>query len=234
MQSIEDFLSTQGCDYGKLQDSIPSQTAISWGLMGSRNHDQDILLVQECLSGSEKAWTDFYCRFEPLVRKQARRQFWLGRHEIEDLTQTVFVALMSDLNTWDRAHSLAGFVSMIAKRECIDEYRRRRAGKRDCATDPVDHHDGGEEGYRIPASNCENQEEELSQAERKYLIELAFPNLQERCRDLLGMRFYQELPYKEITVILGGSENTLTVQARRCLEELRAIIDELMRKGVGP
>ena len=202
--------------------------------MGSRDHDQDILLVQECLSGSERAWTDFYRRFEPLVRKHVKRQFWLDRHGIEDLTQTVFVSLMSDLKTWDRAHSLAGFVGMIAKRECIDEYRRHKAAKRDGSTDPVDHHDGGADGCKVPISDCENQEEQLSQAERKYLMRLAFQDLQERCRDLLELRFYETLPYKEIAEKLGGSENTLTVQARRCLEELRAIIDDLMRKGVGP
>jgi len=201
--------------------------------MGSRNHDQDILLVEECLSGSEKAWTAFFCRFDPLVRSIVRKQPWLARHEIEDLTQTVFVSLVSDLDKWDRVHSLSGFVETVTDRDCIDEYRRRKTAKRDAATNPIDLHDGGQEGFKILASDCDNQEEELEQEQEKYLLRRAFSELRERCRDLLGLRFFEELSYKEMTETLGGTENTLTVQARRCLDELRANFDELVRKGVG-
>lgn len=200
--------------------------------MESRTPDQDILLVKECLSGSENAWTEFYCRYEPLVKSIARKQPWLARHQVEDVTQTVFVSLMSDLETWDQAHSLSAFVVMIAKRDCIDEYRKHKAAKRDAVTNPVDHHDGAE-GYESLASNCNHQEEELAEAQEKELLRRARVALGERCQDLLELRIFEELPYKEITELLGASENTLTVQFRRCLDELRANFHELVRKGVG-
>jgi len=201
--------------------------------MGSRNHDQDVLLVKGCLSGSEAAWRAFVCRFDPLVRSIVRRQWWLDRYEIEDLTQTVFVSLVSDLDKWDRVHSLSGFVETVADRDCIDEYRKYCAVKRVGCTDPIDHHDGGEDCYKKVPTDCQSQEEELARFEEKELLRQARMSLGERCQDLVNLRIFEELSYKEISEILGATENTLTVQLRRCLQELKANLDELVRKGVG-
>lgn len=201
--------------------------------MRSRNREQDIRLVRECLAGSEEAWVEFHCRFEPLVRSIIRKQSWLPRHDIEDVTQTVFVSVMSALTKYDPAYSLSGFLEMITDRVCIDEYRSHKAVKRDASTNPIDHHDGGTEGYESLPSNRDHQEDEFVKAQEKELLRYALQALGERCQELVNLRIFEEMPYKEITEILGASENTLTVQLRRCLDELKANFDELMRKGVG-
>ena len=201
--------------------------------MRSRNLDQDMRLVRECLAGSEQAWVEFTCRFEPLVKSIVRKQSWLARHDLEDVKQTVFVSVMSALTTYDSAYSLSGFVEMITDRVCIDEYRSHKAAKRDAATNPIDHHDGGTEGYESLPSHWDHQEQELMKAQEKELLRHSLQALGERCQDLINLRIFEEMPYKEITEILGASENTLTVQLRRCLDELKASFDEFMRKGVG-
>jgi RNA polymerase sigma factor (sigma-70 family) len=202
------------------------------GTVASQTQNRDLLLVRECLSGSEQAWTDFYCRYQILVRNVVKRQKGIASWDMEDITQNVFVSLMSALKTYDPTFSLPNFICMVAERVCIDEYRRWTAGKRDGHTDPIDHHDSGQNGTRVVASNVDDQEDQLVQAELVSLLRHAFRGLAARCRELLRLRYYEELAYKEIAEILDGNENTLMVQARRCVDDLRAHCDELQRKGL--
>jgi RNA polymerase sigma factor (sigma-70 family) len=51
----------------------------------------------------------------------------------------------------------------------------------------------------------------------------AFKELGEKCRQLVRLRYLQELSFKEIAGLLGTKEKTLAVQAGRCLRELKAL-----------
>jgi len=200
--------------------------------MATGKEDQDILLVKECAAGSEDAWNSFYCRFIGLVRSIIRRQRGISSYEMEDIAQNVFLALVPALKKYDSTYSLPRFVSIVAERVCIQEYRRVTAAKREASTDPVDHMDGSEEGARTLPSELQSQEEKLAEHQLVDILKIALRQLGSRCRELLRLRYYEEIPYKEITRILGATENTLTVQARRCLAELTAHYQELLRKGV--
>lgn len=201
--------------------------------MGSHRENPDALLVEECLSGSQHAWSEFYHRFLPLVRSTVRRQKGLNSSDIDDLTQNIFLHLVDGLNDYDTRYSLPRFVCRVAERTCIDEYRGLKAAKRHAPTDPIDHHDGGEEGSLTIQALGESQEDELSRAQIAAVLRKALKSLGSRCRDLLSMRYYEELPYRRISEVFHATDNTLTVQVRRCIEELRAVWDELMRTGVG-
>ena len=75
--------------------------------MAMRDENQDLLLVQECLAGSETAWNQFYSRFVGLIRSVVRRQAGLSPADVEDFTQSTFLALATSLNNYDSMHSLA-------------------------------------------------------------------------------------------------------------------------------
>ncbi|MFC1836205.1 RNA polymerase sigma factor [Thermodesulfobacteriota bacterium] len=201
--------------------------------MGTRKEDHDILLVKECLNGSQNAWTAFYNRYVGLVRSVVKRHPWFLQHEIEDVSQSVFVSLMPALKTYDDAYSLPRFVCMITERTCIQEYRRRKAARRDGATEPIDHHDISGQGLRKIASNGSSQEQQLAQTQQLDLLRRALRSLGPRCRELIRLRFYEELPYNNIGRILGGTDNTLTVQVRRCLDDLRGRYKLFARRTTG-
>jgi len=200
--------------------------------MGSPKDNDDDLLIKQCLAGYEPAWVDLYRRYCPLVKNVVRRQR-VSPQDLEDVTQDVFAQLVSSLARYDRSYSFSGFVCMIAERVCINEYRKAKRFKRDAPTDPIDHHDGDEQGLLIVTSDADCQDEKLSEAQLLEALRQALRGLGSKCRELLRLRYYNEMPYNEIASILGASENTLTVQARRCIDQLRAIWDELMREGIG-
>lgn len=210
---------------------VPGHTNSGWTVMGNPTQPRDMQLVRDCLSGSEQAWNEFYSRYVGLVRSMVRRQLGWGGWSVDDMTQSVFAALIPALNHYDAAYSLSRFVCVIAERVCIQEYRQSKAAKRDGQTEPIDHHDSGEEGIRNVASDSVSQEQLLADSQTKAVLRRALERLGSGCRRLLALRYFEELPYKEISNILGASENTLTVKARRCLAELTAHFDEISRGG---
>ncbi|HMK36350.1 MAG TPA: sigma-70 family RNA polymerase sigma factor [Desulfomonilaceae bacterium] len=199
--------------------------------MQRRDETHDRLLVRECLAGSEAAWQEFYTRFIGLVRNVIRRKAGLTWSDSQDIAQSVFLELATALNGYDPEISLSHFICVITERVCIDEFRKERAAKRHAETRTVDHHDAQEEGAEIVRSNLEPQDCRLEKAELSLRLKDSMNELDVRCRELLTLRYYKELPFSDIAEKMGISENTVTVQTRRCLDKLRNAFTNRERKG---
>lgn len=200
-------------------------------VMGNTKTQEEMALVRRCLSGSEEAWNEFYNRYVGLVRSIVRRQRIASAGDDEDTVQNVFMSLIPALKNYDPVYSLPRFVCIVAERTCIHEYRLVRAAKRDAETQPVDHHDGGEEGARILRSSGPTPEDRLIESDLRDRLRVALRALGAACRELLKLRYFEQLSYKEISRQLGASENTLAVRAKRCLAELSGWYGELGRTG---
>lgn len=219
----------------ELHPYTPPHFVSGWATMGETRENGDLALVRACLSGSEQAWDELYCRYVALVKSMVRRHVHRpAAWELEDITQSVFAALIPALRRYDAAYSLSRFVCVIAERVCIQEYRRSKTAKRAGQSESVDRHDGDEGGTSLRSGDS-SQEELLSQHQAQDLLRRTLKQLDSPCRELLRLRYIEELPYKEISKMLGASENTLTVRARRCLNELSsAYAHELIRRSDSP
>ncbi len=195
-------------------------------------HDQELALVRQCLAGSNEAWTVFYGRFVRLVRTIVIRQPAISREEVEDVTQSVFLALVKGLKDYDGTYPLSKFVSVVAQRVCIGHYRQSSAAKRSGEHQPMlEVRSGGKEGdAMIYTGAC--QEELLAREELVLLLKDALEQVGLRCRRLLELRYLEEMPYGEMSRLLGVSENTLTVQTKRCLDQLGLEYSKRLKQGV--
>ena len=188
-------------------------------------------LVRECLEGSEQAWENLYRSYAGLVRNVVRSKWKSFFQDSDDITQSVFLSVLASLETYDPKYSLSRFICVIAERECLQEYRRRKTAKRDAETVPVEHHDcGNGEAVAIPSSFA-SQEAQLTEGQLTHLLKLALADLGDRCRELLTLRYFEDLPYKEIGKIVGVNEGALRVRVSRCLEELTAEYELLLKTG---
>lgn len=203
-----------------------------WETMGQRNRDREEQLVNDCLSGSQDAWLSFYQQHIGLVRSIVARRLPASSHDREDVAQEVFASLVSSLRTYDPTYALSKFVAVIAERECIQRHRSATAAKRAGVNVPVDHHDGGEEEAEKLASGIPTQEEQLAGAEMTAMLRQVMRSLDRKCRELLRLKYHDELQYHEISAQLGTPSNTLAVQAKRCMDNLRAAFSRAVRKGV--
>ena len=201
------------------------------GLMKQDGEIRDRVLVGQCLEGSKAAWDEFYARYLPLVRKVIHSHLRCSEPDMQDMVQNIYLALWTGLRSYDHQYPLSRFVWVVGERVCIDEYRKAAAGKRDGEHVPVDHHDHGDEGAIMMRSHLDTQEDELARSQLVGLLRLAFRQLGEKCRELLRLRFIEELSFKEIVPLMGAKEKTLAVQAGRCLDDLKIIYDRGQREG---
>lgn len=197
--------------------------------MHRRSESEDQALVVRCLDGSEDAWKEFYARFVGLIRAVVRKCGRPGPTDVEDMTQSTFLALATALRNYDVVQSLPKFICLVAKRVAIDEYRKTRAVKRDAeAHVSIDDDD---EAVSPFAGEFERQDERLEKAELVQRLRAALNALDVKCRDLITQRYFRELSFKEIAQSVGATENTVTVQTRRCLDSLKAKFNRLGRQG---
>lgn len=86
---------------------------------------EDGELARRCTSGDEEAWRLLVGRFQKKVWNIAY-QFTGRADEAEELTQDIFLHLLSALRTFDRDGSLPAWIQRVARNYAIDHYRRRR------------------------------------------------------------------------------------------------------------
>jgi len=201
--------------------------------MDKKGENKDHLLVQECLRGSEEAWQEFYSRFIGLMRNVVRRRLNLPAADIQDIVQAAFLELTTALRNYDSQQALHTFVCLVTERVLIDEYRKSKAAKRNADTESIEHHDSDQEGATMVRSNLTPQDEEMEKAEAASHLRMALQKLDEKCRKLITLRYYHECSFNEIAGMLDATENTVTVQTRRCLDKLRGIYGSFEFKGTG-
>lgn len=197
-----------------------------------RNDEQDHRLVRECQAGSENAWNEFYGRFVGLIRSVISKRSWFQPEDVEDLTQATFLTLTTALGNYDFQNSLARFVCVIAERVTIDQYRKTAAIKREGETETTE---GLENmaGTGIMESNPTLQDEQLETARLVHRLRGALAGLDDKCRQLVELRYFQELSFSEIGEKTRSTENTATVQTRRCLKKLRTKLKDNREKEPG-
>ena len=188
-----------------------------------RRPDEDTQLVRDCVSGSQQAWTELYSHHHPLIEAIVRKHVpFRSTETYQDLVQMVYVRLVDSLETYDsHLSSLRTFVSLVAKRTCIDWLRGQSRMSRTGWNEPVDHHDCDEEGAVVVRSNLDLPDEQIAKAQNSHLVRMALSRLADACRELLRLRFYLDLTYGQIGERLGRNENTVNVQILRCLAQLK-------------
>lgn len=217
---------------------VPAQALLGVEYLGrgkdtARMEDREfgIHLVNECLSGSEQAWDEFYDHYVSLVRSVVRRKLKIAAADIDDVVQCVFADLVPALKTYDGRVTLTRFICMITERVCVNEYHRLMAAKRYGQTESIDHDCNGHDGSPTLAADCDSPEDLLAREELKHILRQAVWNLGHECWKILTLKEFEGVPYREMAEILGQKENTLTVKARRCLDELKAAFLKLLRAG---
>jgi RNA polymerase sigma-70 factor, ECF subfamily len=195
------------------------------------SRSQDEALVRSCLNGSEAAWQEFYSRFIGLMRSVVKKRYILCKEDVEDVTQSAFVSLATALKNFDYEQSLPRFVCVVTERVAIDQYRKRRAARRNSEDETTHGTEGGRDVALQIESGFDLPDEQMERAEMASRLGAALKELDTSCRELLTLRYLNDLSYKEISEMVGASENTLTVQTRRCLEKLRTKFREAERKG---
>ncbi|MGE5232722.1 MAG: RNA polymerase sigma factor [Acidobacteriota bacterium] len=181
----------------------------------------DADLVERALAGREDAYEELVVRYQrPLLSLLGR---WLGDRALaEDLAQEVFLKAFRALATYAPERKFSSWLFKIAHNAAIDQLRRRGI-----ATEPLE---AGEEGApdRLATLGDDRAESPAARPERRELaaaLETAIGGLRREYREVVLLRFREELSYEEVAEVTGlplGTVKTFLHRARRELAEALA------------
>jgi RNA polymerase sigma factor (sigma-70 family) len=176
-------------------------------------------LLTRAAEGDQEAWDALVDRFSQMVWSIARG-FRLDDHTAKDVTQTVWLRLVENLDRITDPERLPGWLATTCRRESL-----RVKGMRERMIPTEFEYDIADETPSLEAMLVEDEQA------REVL--LAFEVLSEDCRQLLRLLCADPpLSYEEIAEILDRPIGSLGPTRSRCLERLKAAMSARIR-GAG-
>ncbi|GAA3432188.1 RNA polymerase sigma factor [Kutzneria kofuensis] len=164
-------------------------------------------LVVRARRGEQAAWDEIVERFAPLVWAVCNRHN-LSAADTDDVNATVWLRLVERLNTLREPAALPGWIATTTRNECLHLLRDK---KKQVSVDDID---GPDERPELDAW--------LLVQERHIALRVAFRELSERCRRLLGLLFAEEtVRYATISAQVGLPVGSIGPSRMRCLDALR-------------
>ena len=189
-------------------------------------HDRDLL--RRCLHQEPGSWNDFVDRFLGLVYHVVQhtahlRSFPLRPEDAEDVAAQVLVKIVENdyaaLRQFRGQSSLATYLTVIARRTCVQEMARRAAAKDHAAKGLDDRDDHEPEEPARPQGGLETIEE-VGQLLKK---------LPSRERNVVRLFYLEGRSYEEISKELDLPINSIGAILSRARKKLRGDV-----KGAPP
>jgi RNA polymerase sigma-70 factor (ECF subfamily) len=201
-----------------------------------------VALVRRAIEGDRPAVRQLVDALTPVIqfrvaRALRRRKRAAGRdprQEVEDLTQSVFLALFANggaaLRRWDPARGMAlpGYVGLLADHEIASILRSRR--RNPWTEDPTDEEDDLAGDAPAPAGP---EVETLSREALRVVVEGMREKLSERGLELFYLLFVEERPTEEICALTGMSADAIYAWRSRLAKLARQIAAEILSENEG-
>jgi len=146
----------------------------------------------------------------------------------EDLFQQTWLRLMEKIGRYDARLSFETWMFAVARNLAIDHLRRQRTASLDAPDEfgvaPVE---------RL-ASDAQDALHRLLEYERGQLLAAAISELAVIHREVLSLRFEEEMKLEQIAEVTGLPLSTVKSRLSRALENLRIEAESRFRRGRKP
>lgn len=182
----------------------------------------DKQLLLSCRRGDESAWETLVNRYQRLMYAIPRRA-GLDDDQAAEVFQEVFTTLfqkLDDITDPDRLHA---WLVTTAKRKTWRLISKERSRQHSS----LDQTGEDESDFSNLPDDSPLADANLIKLEEQHQVRTAVNALDERCRKLLMMLFYQvEVPsYADIAASLGTSEGSIGPTRARCLEKMMRLLN---------
>ena len=183
----------------------------------------DRALLQRCLNHEPGAWNDFVDRYLGLIYHVIRhtahlRSVPLSPEDTEDVAAEILLQLVANdyaVFRQFRGHaSLATYLTVIARRTCIQELVRRTGGQEAQARPEV---------HRA-AANREEQPKALQGLENLEEVQRLLRKLPARERQVVRLFYFEGRTYEEISTALHIPVNSIGPILSRARQKLRQTV----------
>lgn len=186
----------------------------SWRSIKTIRKIEDKFLILKTKAGDENAYGKIYDAYV----KEIYRFIYLkvaSREEAEDLTHEVFIKIWQYVKNNNQAiKNLRAFLYQTARHLTVDYYRKKKSI-------PLDESQLAQAADRQVAPAFEQQFDKQQKFEN---LEQALLKIKDQYREVLILKFTQDLSLSEIAKILNKSKGAARVLVHRALKELRKVL----------
>jgi RNA polymerase sigma-70 factor (ECF subfamily) len=138
--------------------------------------------------------------------------------EAEDLFQQTWLKVVEKIRSFDASRNFDAWLLTLARNLAIDHLRRIRPQSLDEPSANISHNETL--AVQIPSKDCTPLDHALA-AERRSEISAAMATLPMIYREVLALRFEEEMKIEEIAQVTAVPVSTAKARLRRSLEQLR-------------
>jgi len=184
------------------------------------NNLTDKVLVQNFLNGDNKS-------FETLLSRHKNRVFSFimskvkNRDLTEDIFQDTFIKVINSLKKgkYNEEGKFLPWMMRISHNLVIDHFRKEAKMRKVRPTAEFDIFDILDDGSK-------NQQEMMIEAQVHADLKVLIEQLPEDQKEVLKMRYFEELSFKQISELTGASINTALGRMRYALINLRKLAEK--------
>lgn len=174
--------------------------------------DNELLLRFRNAATREAAFTD-------LVKKYQERLYWhirrmvVTHEDANDLLQNVMIRVWNSLEKFREESQLYTWLYRIATNECLSflEQQRKRS------TRSLSDDDNGLE-HQVRA------EADFDASKLEWKLQVAIQQLPEKQRIVFTLRYYDEMPYEEMSRVLDTSEGALKASYHHAAKKIERFL----------
>lgn len=184
--------------------------------------DSDI--VKSILDGDTTLYSEIVERYQKKVLIMTQRYVY-DNDDADDLVQEIFIKIYDKLNKFKFKSSLGTWIYRVAVNHCL-EYIRKRDRKRQLKLVKTEEHII----KNVRSENPTPEEHYESRELRKKILKIIDDNLSVKQKSVFLMKYFDEMPVKDIAFVLDMSEGTVKTHLSRSYgkikDKLRRLINE--------
>lgn len=162
-------------------------------------------------------------RYEKKLKKYVHRLTGLDAESIEDILQEAFIKVYVNLNDYDPSYSFSSWAYRITHNEAINYLRKNKK----ISTLPLET-DDEETASLIQVLKSEiDVAQEISRKDQVERIRKTIGMLPEKYREVLILRYMEDLNYEEISDVLRMPIGTVAVTINRAKEKFKQIAEKM-------
>lgn len=172
----------------------------------------DRRLVELVLEGDDTAFEYLFNRYREAIRRLFVARLG-GVNDADDLLQETFIKVYINIARYSPEYTFGQWVYTIARNTFVDFMRRKQD------EESID------ERFTSPAATSPTPEERVINQQQRTQFEVYLDRLTPRYRQLIVMRFFDELSYEEIAQKLNLPMGTVKTQIHRARSKMCRMIE---------
>lgn len=190
----------------------------------TENAKNDFQLVLKAKEGSQKAFADLMQRYKDSIYFMSLKMV-NNKEDAMDITVETFAKAFEKLDKYQPEYAFSTWLFRVATNNCIDFLRKKKLN-----TVSIDNmvDDDDDRPMQIKADTL-NPEESSIKKQQSEELKLLIESLPPRYRNLLTLRYFDELSYEEIAQQLDLPLGTVKAQLFRAKYLLGNIINRIDR-----